>query len=76
MGYEGPNEIYEDVPKISWNLHFLIQFLDPEDETVTRGCPYNFAMLSNPEIGHLRKTIISTNWSTNYDETYSVETSV
>ena len=40
---------------------FVVEVLDPEDETVTHGNPYNFAMLNSLEIGHLRKMIISPN---------------
>ena len=60
--YKGLNKISEDVSKMEWNLIYLIQVLDPKDETVTRGSPYNFAMLNNPEKGHLGKTLISPNW--------------
>ena len=61
-GYEGPNEIYEDVPKREWNLIFVVKFLDPNDETITHGIPYNFAMLNSPETCHLGKILISPNW--------------
>ena len=40
----------------------MVQALDPEDEIVTRGSPYNFTMMKSPEIGHLGKIIISPNW--------------
>ena len=62
MGYQGPNEISQDVPKRAQTLIYEVDFSDPNDEKVTRGSPYNFAMLNNPEIGHLGKTIISPNW--------------
>ena len=40
----------------------VVEVSDPEDETVTHGILYNFAMLNSPKIGHLGKTIISPNW--------------
>ena len=39
----------------------MVQVSEPEDETVTRGSPYNFAMLNSAKIGHLGKMIISPN---------------
>ena len=62
MGYEGPNNISEDVPEREQNLTSVVQASDPEDETVTCGSPYNFAVLKSPVIGHLGKMIISPNW--------------
>ena len=35
---------------------------DSEGETMTRGSPYNFAMLNNPKTSHLGKTLLSPNW--------------
>ena len=61
-GYKGPNEISEDVTEMEHSLIFVVEFLDPEDETVTCGSPYNFAILNSPETGHLGKTLISPNW--------------
>ena len=61
-GYEDPNEIFKDVPNREWNLIFVIKFSYPEDETVTRGSLYNFAMLNSSETGHLGKMFISPNW--------------
>ena len=61
-GYKGPNEISQDVLEMEWNLLSVIKFSDPEDETVTCGIPYNFAMLNSPETTHLGKTLISPNW--------------
>ena len=61
-GYQGPNEIYKDFPERAWNLISVVEFADPEDEPVTFGSLYNFAMLNNPETGHLGKTLISPNW--------------
>ena len=40
----------------------MVKFLDLENETVKCGSPYNFAMLNNPETGHLGKMLISPNW--------------
>ena len=62
MGYKGPNEISEDVPERAQTVLYVVEVSDPEAETVTRGSPYNFAMLNSPETCHLGKTIISTNW--------------
>ena len=62
LGHEGPNEISQDVPKISWTIISMVEVSNPEDETVTHGSPYNFTMLNSPETGHLGKTIISPNW--------------
>ena len=61
-GYEGPNEIFEDVPERAQNLIFVVQVLDPEDETMTYGSLYNFIVLNSPETGHLGKMIINPNW--------------
>ena len=61
-GYKGPNEIYKDVLERAQNLIFVVKFSDPEDETVTRGSPYNFTLLNSPEMSHLGKTHISPNW--------------
>ena len=41
---------------------YVIKSSDQEGEIVTRGSPYKFAMLNSPEISHLGKTLISTNW--------------
>ena len=62
LGYKGPNEMFEAVPKRAWTVLSVVEVWVPDDETVTRGSPYNFAMLNNPEIGHLGKIIISPNW--------------
>ena len=62
LGYQCPNEISQGVPGREHNLISLVEFLDPKDETVTRGSLYNFAMLNSPETCHLGKTIISPNW--------------
>ena len=62
MGYRGPNGIIEDVPKIEWNLIFVVQISEPEDEPMTHGMPYNFTILNSPVIGHLGKMILNSNW--------------
>ena len=62
MGYKGPNEIYENVPEMVRTLIYVVQSSHLENEIMTHGSLYNFAMLDSPEIGHLRKTIISPNW--------------
>ena len=33
----------------------MVQILEPEDETVTRGSPYNFVVLNSPVTGHRGK---------------------
>ena len=62
MVYKGPNEIYEDVSEREWNVTFVVCVSDLEDETVTRGSPYNFVVLNNLVTGHLGKMIISPDW--------------
>ena len=47
---------------MEWTVLSMVQISDPEDETVTRGIPYNFTVLNSPVIGHLGKMIISPNW--------------
>ena len=61
-GYEGPNEIYQDVPERARSLISVVKVSNLEDETVTRGNPYNFAMMNSSETGHPGKMIISPNW--------------
>ena len=62
LGYKGPNQISKDVLERAETLISVIQVSDPEEEIVTCGSPYNFAMLNNFETGHLGKTLISPNW--------------
>ena len=62
LGYEGPNEIFQDVPKRTRIVVSMVEVSDPEDETVTHGCLYNFAILNSLETGHLGKPLISPNW--------------
>ena len=50
----------------------LVQISDLEDEPVTRGMLYNFAVLNSPVTGHLGKMIINPKSITNSDETYGV----
>ena len=61
-GYKGTNEISQYFLDREWILISLVNVSDPKDETGTRGSPYNFAMLNNPETGHLGKMLISPNW--------------
>ena len=61
-GYKGPNEIFQDVPDMERTLIYVIKYLDPESEIVTRGSSYNFDMLNNPETSHLGKMLLSPNW--------------
>ena len=62
LGYEGPNEISQDVPERARTALSVVKISDPKDETVTRGSPYKFSLLNSPEISHLGKTRISPNW--------------
>ena len=62
MGYQGPNEIYEDFIERELSVISMVKCSDPDDETVTRGSMYKFAMLNSLEISHLGKTLISPNW--------------
>ena len=60
-GYEGPNEISQDVPDRAQIALSVVKVSDPDDETGTCGSSYKFAMLNSPEISHLGKTLISPN---------------
>ena len=40
--------------------------LDSEDEPMTHGSPYNFAMLNSSETSHIGKTLISPNWRNHF----------
>ena len=60
-GYEGQNEISQDVPERERPEIYVVIVLDP-GEPVTLGSLYNFAMLNIPETSHLGKTLMSTNW--------------
>ena len=59
LSYRGQNEIPEDVPKRAQTVLSLVQISDSEYEPVTRGIPYNFAVLNSPVTGHLGKRIIN-----------------
>ena len=61
-GYEGPNEISQDFPDRSRTIIYVVKVPDLENETMTRGSPYNFPMLSSPETSHIGKMLISPNW--------------
>ena len=61
LGYEGPNEIYQDFLERVQTLITVVEFSDPKDETVTCGSPYNIAMLKILETGHLGTMLISPN---------------
>ena len=62
MGYRGPNGIMKDVPKRVQTEISVVQILEPEDEPVTHGIPYNFTILNSLVTGHLGKMIINSNW--------------
>ena len=62
LGYEGPNEILQNVTDREQPIISVIKFSNPEGETVTRGSPYKFIMLNSPKLSHCGKTIISPNW--------------
>ena len=62
MGYRGPNGIPKDVPEMAWTLNLLVGISDSEDEPVTRGMSYNFAVLNSPVTGQLGKRILNPNW--------------
>ena len=38
----------------------MVRISDPEDETMTRGRPYNFVVQNSPVTGHLGKRITNT----------------
>ena len=61
-GYEGPNEISQDVPNREQTLISVVKFSGPGGETMTRGSLYKFSMLNSPEISHHGKMCISPNW--------------
>ena len=61
-GYEGPDEISQDVPGRARIVRSMVNISDLEGEIVTCGSPYKFAMLNCPKLSHHGKTIISHNW--------------
>ena len=54
-GYEGRNEIYQDVIDRAQTVLYVVKFVDHEGETVTHGSLYKFTMLNSLEISHLGK---------------------
>ena len=44
------------------DFNFCGPISDSEDEPMTRGSPYNFAVLNSPVTGHLGKRIINPKW--------------
>ena len=40
----------------------MVHVFNSEDEPVTCGNPYNFAVLNNPITGHIGQIAISPNW--------------
>ena len=61
-GYEGPNEISQDVPDRERTVLSVVKVSNPEGETMTCGSLYKFAILNSLEISHIGKTLISINW--------------
>ena len=62
MGYRGPNGIPEAIIESARTLISVFRRSDSEYEPVTRGMPYNFAVLNSPVTGHLGKRIINPKW--------------
>ena len=62
LGYRGPNGIPKDLIESARTLILVVQILDSEDELVTCGILYNFAILNSPVTGHLGKRTINPNW--------------
>ena len=60
--YEGPNEISQDFTDMAHSLFYVVKVSYTEGETVTRESPYKFSILNSPEISHLEKICISTDW--------------
>ena len=66
-GYEGPNEILQDIQYRAWTLIYVVKISDPEGEIVTHGSSYKFYILNSPEISHLGKMCINPNcWNKFY----------
>ena len=61
-GYKGPNKILQVVPYREQTIIYVVNVSDPKGETVTGGSLYKFSIVKSPEISHLGKTLISTNW--------------
>ena len=49
LGYEGPNEISQDVPERAQIVVSVVNISNPEGEIVTCGSPYKFCILSSLE---------------------------
>ena len=62
MGYRGPNGIPKDVIEMEQTAISVVRISDSKDEPMTRGIPYNFAVLNSPVTGHLGKRIINEKW--------------
>ena len=62
MGYIGPNGIPEDFLERQRTVILVVQISNSEDEPVTFGVPYNFAILNSLVTGHLGKRIINPKW--------------
>ena len=62
LRYRGPNRISEDVTERKRTIIAMVGRSDSEDEPVTRGIPYNFAVLNSPVTGNLGKRIINPKW--------------
>ena len=58
MGYRG-NGISEAVLERAWTVLSVVRSSDPEEETMTRGSPYNFTVLNSLVTGHLGKRILN-----------------
>ena len=61
-GYEGVNEISQDVTERERTVIFVVKCSDLDGEMVTCFSLYKFAMLNSPETSHLVTTLISPNW--------------
>jgi len=48
-------EFLKNVPERAQTLIYMVQILDSEDEPVTCGIPFNFAVLNSPVTVHLTK---------------------
>ena len=59
--YEGPNEIYQDVPNREQTVLYVVKVSYPEGETVSLRRSYKFYIMKSHEISHLGKTRIIPN---------------
>ena len=62
LGYKSLTEISQDVIDREWTVLYVLNILETEGETVTRGSLYKFTMLNSLETSHLGKTLITPNW--------------